>query len=178
MDTTQKGVARGVISALIVVIAVFSSSVAFLPRAWPLASDLWSRIELAAWMALLPVLTLLICVVRLANHRFATPEDIHGSGLTSGTERAKLLQALLQNTLEQSCVALPVYLATAVVAPPALLPLVPAAALMFLIGRLAFFGGYAKGAPGRAFGFGLTFYPPALLLLLLLGLGVLRLAGR
>jgi uncharacterized membrane protein YecN with MAPEG domain len=34
---------------------------------------------------------------------------------------------------------------------------------MFFIGRLAFFAGYAKGAPARAFGFAFTFYPTILL---------------
>jgi MAPEG family protein len=89
-------------------------------------------------------MTLLICIARLAKHRFFTPEDINGSALTAGTERARFLQALVQNTLEQSCLAVPVYIATSIVAPDFLLPLVPAAALMFLVGRLAFFAGYAK----------------------------------
>jgi MAPEG family len=87
-----------------------------------------------------------------------------------------LLQALLQNTLEQSCLALPVYIATSIVAPAALLPVVPAAAVMFLVGRLFFFAGYANGAPARAYGFGLTFYPTVLLLLLLVALGAYRAA--
>jgi len=53
-------------------------------------------------------MTLLICIARLAKHRFFTPEDINGSALTSGTERARLLQALLQNTREQTCPAVPI----------------------------------------------------------------------
>jgi hypothetical protein len=34
---------------------------------------------------------------------------------------------------------------------------------MFLGGRLAFFAGYANGAPARAFGFAFTFYPTVIL---------------
>jgi len=47
---------------------------------------------------------------------------------------------------------------------------------MFLVGRLFFFAGYANGAPARAYGFGLTFYPTVLLLLLLVALGAYRAA--
>ena len=126
---------------------------------------------------LLPAATLLVCIARLAAHRFFTPEDIHGSGLTGGTERAKLLQSLLQNTLEQCCLAIPVYLATAILAPASLLPVVPTAAVMFLVGRGLFFAGYAQGAPSRAYGFALTFYPTLLLLVLLLVLGAFCATG-
>jgi len=157
-------------SALLTAIVVFTLAV----TAWNVESDLSSRIALASWAVLLPAATLFVCIARLAAHRFFTPEDIHGSGLTGGTERAKLLQSLLQNTLEQCCLAIPVYVATAILAPASFLPVVPAAAVMFLVGRVSFFGGYAKGAPSRAYGFALTFYPTVLLLVLLLVLGAFR----
>ena len=164
MDRAQKGVALGMATALITAIVLFLS-VKYLPGVYPLASDLESRLRLASWAAVVPTLLLLICIGRLAKHRFFTPEDIHGSGLTSGSDRAKYLQALLQNTLEQSCLAIPVYAATGILATPDWLPAIPAAALMFLVGRLSFFAGYAGGAPARAFGFALTFYPTAILLI-------------
>ena len=172
MDKTQRGVVRGMALAVLTAVAVFAVSATFLAR--DAGSDLGSRVTIAAWAILLPAFTLFVCIARLAKHRFFTPQDIHGSGLTGGTDKAKLLQALLQNTLEQSGLALPVYLATAIVAPAPLLPLVPAAAAMFLAGRLFFFAGYANGAPARAYGFGLTFYPTVLMLLLRLVLGVMR----
>jgi hypothetical protein len=140
----------------------------YLPEHAPL--DL--RLQLLSWSLLLPVSTLVVCVGRLANHRFDTPEDIHGSGLTTSTERAKLLQAMLQNTQEQCLLALAIYLAGAILLPAHLLGWIPAAATMFLIGRLCFFIGYHKGAPGRAFGFGLTFYPTVIMLLALVIKGV------
>ena len=72
---------------------------------WPSFSSQASlslRLKLAALAGLAPAAVLLLCIARLAKHRFTTPQDIHGSALTEGTERAKLLQALLQNTLEQT----------------------------------------------------------------------------
>ena len=49
--------------------------------------------------------------------------------------------------------------------PPAQLAVIPAAAVLFALGRLLFWRGYAGGAPSRALGFGLTFYPTALMLI-------------
>ena len=177
MDSAQKGVARNAgcaaaTMALVYALVTYCGKDYFLGQA-----PLELRLQLLAWSLLPPVSMLVLCVGRLANHRFDTPEDIHGSGLTTGTERAKLLQALLQNTLEQCVLALAVYLAGALLLPPPLLGWVPAAALMFLIGRLCFYAGYHKGAPGRAFGFGLTFYPTAIMLLALIITGLFRLLG-
>jgi len=172
MDKTQVGVVRGMGLGMLMAVATFAFSAAYFTRVWGVGTDLASRITLGAWSLVPPAFALFVCIARLAKHRFFTPEDINGSALTGGTEKAKLLQALLQNTLEQSCLALPIYIATCIVAPASLLPLVPAAAGMFLIGRAFFFAGYANGAPSRAFGFGLTFYPTVLLLFLLVAVGV------
>jgi hypothetical protein len=172
IDDTQRRVAVGMGLAMATAVAAFAVAAVFAPRAWTVQPDLGQRLVLVAWAVLGPALALLACIARLAKHRFFTPADIHGSALTSGTERARLLQALLQNTLEQACLAVPVYAATGVLAPLVVLPMVPTAALLFVIGRIAFFAGYARGAPSRAFGFALTFYPTALLLVARLAIAV------
>lgn len=174
MDKTQQGVARGMALALIAALVVFALASICLPTLSNWRVDLPARLWLGSWSILLPVATLLACVARLAKHRFFTPEDINGSALTAGTDRARLLQSLLQNTLEQTCLAVPVYFAGAVMAPAFLLPTIPAAGLMFLVGRLSFFAGYARGAPARAFGFALTFYPTAILLVTLVVVGTMQ----
>lgn len=159
LSTAQRGVLTGMGSGLAIIAAVF----AFTGWIQPFASS--DRIHLLALCCLAPAVTLAFCIARLANHRFTTPEDIDGSGLTSGTAQAKTLQALLQNTLEQTALAVPVYAAWTVLAPARLAGLVAAAALLFLLGRILFFRGYAHGAPARALGFALTFYPTVLLLI-------------
>lgn len=168
LDKTQSGVAKGMALALLLAVAVFLVAGTVLPN--NTAYDLQSRLSVATLSALAPALMLLVCIARLAKHRFFTPEDIHGSAQTSGTQQAQVLQSLLQNTLEQASLAWPAYIAVALFAPGRLLMLVPAAAAMFLIGRMHFFIGYAKGAPARAFGFAFTFYPTAILLLLAVAL--------
>jgi hypothetical protein len=168
LDQTQEGVARGMAIAVVVAIGVFAS--VYLLH-WPDLSehaDITSRLKLTAFACLVPTTMLLLCIARLAKHRFSTPQDIGGSGLTNGTERARLLQSLLQNTLEQTAIALPIYFAAALIFSVKLLPLLIAAAFLFAIGRLLFFQGYASGAPSRAVGFGLTFYSSLVLLVVVI----------
>ena len=171
LDKTQLSVARGMASALVVAVLVFLavSQVTFINSE---ALDLWFRLKIASLSSLVPTLTLFICVARLAKHRFFNPEDNQGSAQSSGTRKAEVLQSLLQNTLEQASLALPVYAAVSLLGSSRWLTLVPAAAAMFLVGRTLFFVGYAKGAPSRAFGFALTFYPTALLLLIAVAMGL------
>lgn len=106
---------------------------------------------------------LILAIGTLARHRFLTPADIDGSGLTSGTARAQVLQAVLQNTLEQSVIAVVAHLFWASIMPFGAQAAIPAAVVLFVIGRIFFVEGYAKGAGARAFGFALTFYPTVIL---------------
>jgi len=71
----------------------------------------------------------------------------------------KVLSALLQNTLEQTVVAVLVQGAFAVMAPEDWLVLIPAYTLVFIVGRVLFAAGYQYGAGGRALGFSLTHMP-------------------
>src|SRR3954464_2125424 len=61
------------------------------------------------WDVLL-VVSLTLNIGLLARHRFFTPEDIDGGGLTKGTPQAQVLQSTLQNTLEQTVLALSVHM--------------------------------------------------------------------
>ena len=164
MDRIQRGVAQGMALAVGMVIGGFALALLLGPAGSAIGSDLQYRLALAGWSVLAPVVILAVCVARLARHRFFTPEDIQGSGLSTGTDRARLLQAVLQNTLEQACIAVAAYFAAAMIVPASFLALVPAAALMFVVGRVLFLAGYAQGAPSRAFGFALTFYSSVLLI--------------
>jgi hypothetical protein len=110
------------------------------------------------WDALL-VVTLAVNIALLARHRFFTPEDIDGGGLTEGTPRAQVLQSTLQNTLEQMVLAFAVHMVWAAAMPLEWQGAIPAAAVLFFVGRILFWRGYARGAPAPALGFALTFYP-------------------
>lgn len=163
LSSAQRGVALGAGAGLAISLAGLGT-VALLQPVAPVPDTLAGRLALLALCALAAAATLAFCIARLASHRFGTPQDIDGSGLTAGSDRARLLQALLQNTLEQLMLALPVHAAWVVLAPARVLAAVPVAAAMFVTGRVLFFWGYGRGAPGRALGFALTFYPTVIML--------------
>ncbi len=163
MGSAQRGVAIGMASALLMAVTCLTLAAIFGEARIAPSTSIEFRLELLAAALMAPAASLFVCIARLAKHRFFTPEDINGSALTEGTSRAKLLQALLQNTLEQVALALPVYFACSFTFPSQLLGLIPTAAAMFLVGRVLFYVGYAGGAPSRAFGFAFTFYPTILL---------------
>lgn len=163
LDSEQRGVAVGMASAFLMAVVILTLATIFGGARIAPTASVEFRLELLAASLMAPAASLFICIARLAKHRFFTPEDIHGSALTEGTSRAKLLQALLQNTLEQLALVLPVYFACTFTFPSHLLGLVPAAAAMFFVGRALFYISYAGGARSRAFGFAFTFYPTVLL---------------
>jgi MAPEG family len=155
----QKGVVRGVIPAAVLSVAGLCGAPFLLPATALPAEEPAARIAWAVQWALFPALTLMIAVARVGNHRFYSPEDIDGSGLTRGTLQIQILRAVLQNTLEQTVLAIAAYMIWAVVMPRNWLWSIAMAALFFVAGRLLFARGYIRGAAGRAMGFGLTAYP-------------------
>lgn len=172
----QKGVIRGVVPAALLTVAGFCVSLLIPASALP-PDEPGARIAWALQWALLPILAVMISVMRVANYRFASPEDIDGSGLTAGTDRMLVLRAILQNTLEQSVLAVAAYVIWATVMPHSWLRAIPVAALLFVTGRIFFARGYERGAPGRAMGFGLTAYPTFGILTVLTAILVLRMLG-
>lgn len=167
LTDTQAGVLRGMAiglatSGLALTAAVVVAPAALLPGPGPAAA-----LAHALRWDLLPLACLAINIALLARHRFASPADIDGGGLTAGTPAARRLQATLQNTLEQVVLAVGTHLVWAATMPRRWQAAVPAAALLFAAGRLLFWRGYARGAAARALGFALTFYPSVVLLLAL-----------
>ena len=160
-----KGMTIGAATSLIVIIAAILLGPALLsPEASAgerLAFALKADAFLALWLG--------VSIGLLARHRFFTPADIDGGGLSQGSETAKVLQATLQNTLEQTVLAVLVHLAWATLMPVSWMAAIPAAAILFLSGRVLFIRGYRGGAPSRAVGFALTFYPSVLMLVIVIG---------
>jgi len=155
----QKGVIRGVIPAAVATVLGMGGVSLLIPMHALPADEPAVRIAWALQWAVLPTLTLMVSIMRVANHRFDSPDDIDGSGLTVGTDRVLVLRAILQNTLEQAVLAVAAYLIWAAVMPHSWLRAIPVAALLFVTGRMLFARGYQRGASGRAMGFGLTAYP-------------------
>ncbi len=178
LDDKQRSVVRGMATAVAIVVAVLVLAIVLRPPLLlPDGADLAGRLAWSALWLLGPALCLLLAIGRLAGHRFHTPEDIDGSGLTAGTSDAHVAQSVIQNTLEQTVLAALVYLAYGALLPRGWLATIPAAALLFVLGRALFATGYRRGAPGRALGFALTFYSTAALAALALAAALARLIG-
>lgn len=155
LDEKQRGVAYSMIAGLIISFAVIY-----------FGSNVFIHLEKSERFSisfLLPATTLFIAIARLAKHRFFTPADIDGSAFGNNTQQAQILQALLQNTLEQIAFAIPIYLVALFSTNNSIQATAPACACLFLLGRLLFFVTYKHGAKARALGFALTFYPTVML---------------
>ncbi len=164
MTRTQDGVLRGMALGAAIAVAIVALGAWANPFGYSSAMALDARLAVALRAAVWPALTLVACVGRLARHRFFTPEDIDAAAGPPGTRRALILQAMLQNTLEQGVLASLAYLAWAVVLPGPALSVVPLAAGAFVISRGLFIAGYASGAAMRATGFAIGFYTTVLML--------------
>eukprot|EP00164_Ancoracysta_twista_P009635 GFYU01014331.1.p1 GENE.GFYU01014331.1~~GFYU01014331.1.p1 ORF type:complete len:217 (+),score=21.79 GFYU01014331.1:98-652(+) len=138
-------------------------------NSYAIATDasLHDRLSLACQSFVLMAATLALSVGRLAGHRFFSPEDIDGGGLSAGTSKAKVLQSIIQNTLEQVVLAVVVHVSWAVSMPASWLSALPLAGRLFVTGRILFAVMYPFGAGARAMGFVLTFYPSVVMLVLM-----------
>jgi hypothetical protein len=160
----QTGVFKGMVAGLAITVASLGFAI-FGLESPVLVADA-SLAHAIKWDTLV-VACLAVNIALLARHRFFTPDDIDGGGLSKGTPTAQILQSTLQNTLEQTVLALAVHAVWSSVMPPTWQLAIPAASILFIVGRILFWRGYARGAPARALGFGLTFYPSLLMLLVI-----------
>jgi hypothetical protein len=119
-------------------------------------------------------LWLVAAVGKVANGRFASPQDIVGSGFSTPTLAIAIARAILQNTHEQVMIPLILHLVLATPLPLHAPGRIPLLVLQFSVGRPPFGLGYRGGASGRALAFGATFYPATLGALLTLVLLLLR----
>ncbi len=163
LSEAQRGVLRGMLIAVAVTLVVIPGATLWPPSFLMPLPAFEQRLAATLRWDILVLICLVLAIGLLARHRFFTPADIDGSGLTAGTDRARVLQALLQNTLEQSVIAVLAHLLWTAATPAGWFAAVPAAAVLFVVGRIGFALGYRGGAPARAFGFALTFYPTVLL---------------
>jgi len=173
-DKQRAGI-KGEITGAIITIVVLSAGIAFIPTSLTPDSTVGERLAFTLKADILVIVWLARCIGMIGRHRFHTPEDIDGAGLTTGTPQAKVLQATLQNTLEQAVLAIVVHLIWAVVMPVSWISGVLAGAGLFFVGRLLFIRRYEGGGPSRALGFALTFYPSIVMLLITIIMIVVRL---
>ncbi|AEI36613.1 MAPEG family protein [Francisella salina] len=166
MTNEQKGVLQGLLIGI--VLSILIVAIGSICDVFNL-EKIDNKITIAFNSLIIPGVFLVIAVARLAKYRFFRDTDINGSGLTQGSQQAKILQSLIQNTLEQLCIAFVAYSAWSVTMPAQSMSTIIFAAITFALGRVLFFVNYRKGAGARALGFTLTFYPSAVMIITVLG---------
>jgi hypothetical protein len=149
-------VGAGMLLAVAVLLLFASGRIVF-PVSLPLDDDA-SRLAFAAKWLLMPAFALLLGIGMVANRRFFFSDAIDG---TRAPESRSLEINLRynQNTLEQTALVLIAWPLLALWLPADRLGLIPLLALLFGVGRIAFWIGYLIAPWARAFGFALTFYP-------------------
>ena len=164
LSSEQRGVAVGMgLSLLLTLSGLLPAAFGWLPC--PLKDDMSSRLANALAWDLLVILPVLGTVARLAKFRFFSPADINAAASKSSPSNAAgIMQAIIQNTLEQAVMAFGAHLVWAATMPIYSQAVVPVSACFFFSGRVMFASGYSKGAPARAVGFSITFQPTALML--------------
>jgi hypothetical protein len=170
----QRGVAWGMGSAALLAIVSLSAALLLSPADADQLLPLADRLQLALTCDLFVVVWLAIAIGNVARLRFFSEQDIAGIALTEQTQRVRIASAILQNTLEQVALAVPVHLALACLV-DGFSYVYPVLAGLFCLGRALFWVGYEHGARARAFGFALTFYPSlaALLIAICASVGLL-----
>ena len=144
LSIKQKGVLKGMAMAMLTSVIVIVYAINADPFSYAQNSQVSDRLSILGLSLILPILLLIASIGRLAKYRFFSPEDIDGSGLTSATNTAFILQSLLQNTLEQLVTAIGVYSAWCILMPSVWLSAVPLCSVLFVIGRILFFKGYTN----------------------------------
>lgn len=168
----QRRIYRGVAFALIVCGIVLGASHLALPRLIQLpGGDLEARLVFWASASLFVVAWVVFGVGMVSRGRRRSVEDIRGAAYSPPSPKIAVAAAFLQNTLEQSFIALFAQLALVLLLGRTALPLVAGSVVLFSIGRAAFLAGYPKGAGARSFGMALTALPS--LFAFVLSIGVL-----
>jgi hypothetical protein len=134
----------------------------------PDGDDPASRLAFLAHWLLLPALALLAGIVVVANQRFFVADAIDGAR----TSHNRLIEITLRynlNTLEQTVLAAIAWAGLALALPHDKLMLIPAMAIVFLVGRALFWIGYLIAPVARALGLALSAYPTFVALIWLAG---------
>lgn len=162
LDSEQRSIILQSAFAMLLCAAVLGGGYWWLPPervgiSGPMA--LADRLAFALKWDLLIFIWLAASVGAVSRKRFWTPADRHGSAYSEPSPAIAVRRANLQNTLEQTVLAVGAQLILATVLDAEELVLIPLLVLLFLVGRAAFAIGYAKSPMARAFGMAVTGAP-------------------
>lgn len=158
-DTEQRRIVLWSGAAIALTAAVLGAGFLWIPTgALHLADDpsTGDRIAFALKWELPVFLWLAGCVRTVASQRFREPADRKGAAYGKPSPKLAVRAAILQNSLEQTVIAIGAHLILATVLRGSELVLIPLLVILYLVGRVAFAVRYSRGAAARAFGMALT----------------------
>lgn len=159
LRTEQRLVLRnGLVGAALCVVVMLACRL-LLPRVTDFPDDPAGALALALQANLIVLLWVVVGVRLVSRGRYLSAEDSRGSAFAPPSPRIAIQSAFLQNTLEQAVILSGATLALATLLSGPDLALIPAAVILFSIGRIFFLRGYRRGAGGRAFGMVVTMLP-------------------
>lgn len=145
--------------AFVFCIAVLGGAYIILPAYFRFPVGLPERLAFVLQADLFVFLWIVLGIRMVAKGRFHSAADNRGSAYAPPSPKLAVRVAFLQNTLEQAVTAIGAHLALATLLSGPVLALIPAAVVLFAVGRVTFLLGYPKGAGGRAFGIATTAIP-------------------
>lgn len=172
MAAEERAIRRANMLAMALTLAAFAAAYALGPAIAAPPASLPERLAFAVACWSVVAFVVLVAVLMVSITRRFSPEDIGGQAAGPPSDRLAIRAAFLQNTLEQAVVAAGAYGALTVTATGAWLMLMPAAVVLFIIGRGLFYAGYHRGAGGRAPGMALSMLPAVVIYLVAFGLWV------
>ena len=155
----QRSIVRDSLLAVGVCAAVLAAGYAWLPAGWfglGASFAIADRLAFALQADLVIFLWLAGCVRAVSKARFHSPADIRGSASGPPSPALKVRMAVLQNSLEQTVLAVGAHLILATVLHGTALRVIPLLVGLYLLGRITFAWGYARSRVGRAFGMAVT----------------------
>lgn len=155
----QGKVVRNAILAAVFCAVVLLGAYWGLPLAFSFPTDLAERTALALQADVAVLICLAVAVRMVSRVRFVSAEDSRGAAFGPPSAQLAIKAAFLQNTLEQSVIAIGAHVVLATLITGADLALIVGAVVLFVIGRATFFVGYPGGAGARAFGMVVTALP-------------------
>lgn len=159
LPTEQRRILRGSAWSALLCGVVGAGACWLLPQFFKPPENLGERIAFAIQADVFVLFLLLVAVRMVSSGRYRSAADNRGSAFSAPSPELAVKVAFLQNTLEQSVLAVGAHLTLATLVSGASLFFIPAAVVLFGVGRLAFWRGYPKGAGARSFGMATTVLP-------------------
>lgn len=168
-EAERRKVVRNGLAAAIFSVAILAAAYAALPHRFAFPSDRSGTLAYALQWDIGIFVWVAVAIRMVSRGRLRSADDIRGSAFSPPSPKIAVESAFLQNTLEQAFIAVGAHLALATLPPGPHLSLIPAAVLLFAIGRISFYLLYRNGAGGRAFGMVTTMVPTIVIYLYVVG---------